>query len=406
MKKQLIADKNSEIILPVVLTLLVQAMVSMSAVAVPVLMAVAAGELNVPPSSIGIFMSLIYLGATVVSPASGYFIEKFGPIGVSQICLILCAIGMVAISAPYVSIMILGALMMGIGYGPVTPASSHLLVRTTPISKLSVVFSIKQTGVPAGGALAGAIVPHLILLWGWKISAVLVGLLSLILGISLLPYRKKFDTETSSLSRFSWKNAIESVKMVILHNELRLIVISSFFFSTMQLCLVSFIVIYLIEDVRLTLVRAGILLSTAQGGGIIGRIVWGAMVDRGVNPRLMLGILGIAMASGALLSAAFSPQWPFFALIIVCTLFGAFAIGWNGVYLAEVARVAKPEFAGMATGGSLFFTFAGVLIGLPVFSLIIEKSGSYPLGFAIIALSTVICGISLLLSCKSRQINS
>lgn len=406
MKKEPIADKNSEIILPVTLTLLVQAMVSMSAVAVPVLMAVAAGELNVPPSSVGIFMSLVYLGATVVSPVSGYFIERFGPIGVSQICLIFCALGLGAISVPSVTVIVFGALIMGIGYGPVTPASSHLLVRTTPISKLSVVFSIKQTGVPAGGALAGAIVPHLILLWGWKISAVSVGLFSLILAVFLLPYRKKFDTETSSLSRFSWKNAIESVRMVILHNELRRIVISSFFFSTMQLCLVSFIVIYLIEDVKLTLVRAGILLSTAQGGGIIGRIVWGAMVDRGVNPRLMLGILGNAMASGAVLSAFFSPQWPFFALITVCTLFGAFAIGWNGVYLAEVARVATPEFAGMATGGSLFFTFAGVLIGLPVFSLIIEKSGSYPLGFAIIAVSTFACGVSLLLSYKTKRINS
>jgi MFS family permease len=387
--------------LPVTLTLLIQALVSMSAVAVPVLMAVAAGELNVPSSSVGIFMSLIYLSATLISPVSGFFIERFGPIGVSQICLILCALGLGAISIPYVPVIILGALIMGIGYGPVTPASSHLLVRTTPLSMISVVFSVKQTGVPAGGALAGVIVPHLIVFWGWKISAILVGVFSLILAISLLPYRKKYDTETSSLSRFSWKNAIESVKMAVLSNELRRIVISSFFFSTMQLCLVSFIVIYLIEDVKMTLIRAGIVLSAAQGGGIIGRIVWGAMVDRGVNPRLMLGILGIAMAAGALTTAAFSPEWPFFAVMLVCALFGAFAIGWNGVYLAEVARVAKPEFAGMATGGSLFFTFAGVLIGLPVFSLIIEKSGSYPLGFAVIAVSTFVCGIALLLSRKS-----
>jgi len=65
-------------------------------------------------------------------------------------------------------------------------------------------------------------------------------------------------------------------------------------------------------------------------------------------------------------------------------------------YLAEVARVAKPELAGMATGGSLFFTFAGILIGLPAFSLIVEKSGSYPLGFGIIAVATFVCGIVLL----------
>jgi MFS family permease len=170
----------------------------------------------------------------------------------------------------------------------------------------------------------------------------------------------------------------------------------------MQLCLVSFIVIYLIEDVKMTLVEAGIILATAQAGGIIGRIVWGSLVDRGVNPRLMLGLLGIAMAAGAFSSATFSPEWPFFAVLAVCALYGSAAVGWNGVYLAEVARVAKPEFAGMATGGSLFFTFAGILIGLPAFSFIVEKGGSYPLGFGIIAVATFICGIVLLLSRNSR----
>ena len=390
------------VILPIVLTLSVQALVSMSAVAIPVFMPVAAGELNVPSSHVGIFMSLIYLSATVFAPVSGYFIDRFGPICVSQICLILCALGLGAISIPVIPMMIIGALIMGIGYGPVTPASSHLLVRTTPFSMMSVVFSIKQTGVPIGGAMAGAIVPHLVIFCGWEMAALEVGALCLILSIFLHPYRKRFDTERSNLSRLSWKKVFESVKMTVVHQELRYIVIASFFFSTMQLCLVSFIVIYLMEDVKMTLVQAGILLATAQAGGIIGRIVWGALADRCVKPRLMLGILGIAMAAGALLSAAFSLQWPFFAVLIVCALFGAVAIGWNGVYLAEVARVATPELTGMATGGSLFFTFAGILIGLPAFSLIVEKSGSYPLGFGIVAVATFVCGIVLLFSQNSR----
>ncbi len=400
MKKQNPINPNAGVILPVVLTLLVQALVSMSAVAVPVIMAVAAGELNVPASYVGIFMSLIYLGATVVAPVSGFLINRFGAIGVSQICLILCALGLGAISLSALHMMIIGALIMGIGYGPVTPASSHLLVRTTPVSMMSVVFSIKQTGVPLGGAMAGVIVPYLIISFGWKMSTMMVGVLILVSGILLHPYRKQFDMECSNLSRLSWQNVIESIKMVFLHNELRRIAITSFIFSIMQLSLVSFIVIYLIEDVKMTLVRAGFLLSIAQVAGIVGRIVWGALVDRGVKPRLMLGLLGIAMSAGALLSAAFSPEWPFFAVLIVCALFGAAAIGWNGVYLAEVARVATPQFAGMATGGSLFFTFAGILVGLPAFSLIVEKSGSYPLGFGINAVATFVCGTAMLFSRK------
>jgi MFS family permease len=386
------------IALPVVLTLLVQALVSMSTVAIPVLTPVAAGELNVPVSYVGIFMSLIYLGATVFAPVSGYFIDRFGPIGVSQICLLLTALGLGAVSIPSLPMMILGTLIMGIGYGPVTPASSHVLVRTTPVSMMSVVFSIKQTGVPLGGALAGAIVPHLVVLFGWKMSAVWVAGVNLILVFFLNPYRKRFDTERSHQSWLSWKNVIEPIKMTLLHTNLRRLGITSFFFSIMQLCLVSFLVTYLIEDIEMTLIQAGGLLSVAQVSGVIGRIVWGAFADRYVSPHIMLGVLGISMTGGAFAAALFSPYWPYPAILIACALFGATAVGWNGVYLAEVARVVKPALTGMATGGTLFFTFLGILLGLPAFSMVVETTGSYPLGFVIVALTTCLCGIALLFS--------
>jgi MFS family permease len=397
-----IALSSRGVVLPVVLTLLVQAVVSMSTVAIPVLMPVAAGELNVPASYVGIFMSLIYLGATMFAPISGYFIDRFGPICVSQICMILCALGLGAISIPSLPMMIIGTLIMGIGYGPVTPASSHLLVRTTPVSMMSIVFSIKQTGVPLGGAMAGAVVPHLVVFCGWKMAALWVAAFSLILTFFLVPYRRRFDTETSNRVRFAWKNVIEPVKMTLLHPELRQLAITSFFFSTMQLCLVSFLVTYLIEHIEMTLIQAGGLLSVAQASGIIGRVVWGAFADRYVKPRIMLGVLGIAMTGGALAAAFFSPHWSYPAILIACAFFGAVAIGWNGVYLAEVARVAKPELTGMATGGTLLFTFLGILLGLPAFSLIVERTGSYPLGFVIVAVTTFVCGIVLLFSHSSR----
>lgn len=384
------------------LTLLVQAATSMSTVAIPVLMPVAAGELKVPASYVGIFMSLIYLGATVFAPVSGYFINRFGPICVSQICLMLCALGLGAVSIPALAMMVIGTLIMGIGYGPVTPASSHVLVRTTPVSMMSMVFSIKQTGVPLGGALAGAIVPHLVVFCGWKMSAVWVAALNLILVLFLNPYRKRFDTERSHRSRLSWKNVIEPVKMTLLHPDLRRLGITSFFFSIMQLCLVSFLVTYLIEHIEMTLIQAGGLLSVAQVSGVIGRIVWGAFADRYVSPRIMLGVLGIAMTGGAIAAALFSPHWPYPAILSTCALFGATAVGWNGVYLAEVARVAKPELTGMATGGTLFFTFLGILLGLPAFSMVVEITGSYPLGFVFVALTTCLCGIALLFSRRSH----
>ena len=397
------AFRFTGVALPVALTLAIQAVISMSVVALPVLMPVAAVELGVPASHVGILMSLIYLNATLVSPVSGFFISRFGAIRTSQVCLLLCALGLGAVSVPLMPLMAAGALVMGAGYGPVTPASSHLLVRTTPLSMMSVVFSIKQTGVPLGGAMAGAIVPHLVLLFGWRLSALWVAAAGLMLLFCLLPYRRRFDTEPAAPGRLSWRGAVAPVKTTLRHAGLRRLAIASFFFSAMQLCLASFLVAYLIEELGMSLVRAGALLSAAQASGIVGRVVWGALADRIVKPRVMLGVLGIAMSVGALLASLFSPGWPYGALLAVCALFGSVAIGWNGVYLAEVARVAAPGQAATATGGTLFFTFLGILLGLPAFSLVVERTGSYPIGFAAVAAATLVCGIVLLISREARR---
>src|SRR5438477_401821 len=71
----------------------------------------------------------------------------------------------------------LAPLTIGFGYGPITPASSHILARTAPPSRMALTFSIKQTGVPAGAALAGAALPILALRYGWHAAFALVAML-------------------------------------------------------------------------------------------------------------------------------------------------------------------------------------------------------------------------------------
>jgi len=88
----------------------------------------------------------------------------------------------------------------------------------------------------------------------------------------------------------------------------------------------------------------------------------------------VLGLVGIAMAAAASTMAISSPDWPRAAMIVLCAAFGGTAIGWNGVYLAEVAREAPPGKTVEATGGALFFTFFGVLITPPLFAAIVEAA--------------------------------
>jgi hypothetical protein len=100
------------------------------------------------------------------------------------------------------------------------------------------------------------------------------------------------------------------------------------------------------------------------------------------------------LCGGAL--ASFSPAWPAAAVLTVCVLYGATAVGWNGVFLAEVARLAPEGRVAYLTGGTQFFTFAGVLIGPPLFGTIASLSGSYGAGFAATAALPLLVVIAML----------
>ncbi len=80
-------------------------------------------------------------------------------------------------------------------------------------------------------------------------------------------------------------------------------------------------------------------------------------------------------------------------------MFGITAIGWNGVYLAEVARMTPVEQVGRVTGASLFFTFAGVLLGPTSFTAIYSVIGSYTTTYALLGV-LALCGMGFALLSK------
>ena len=151
-------------------TLAVQMLGSMALLTVPVLAPAAARDVGVPAAYVGLYIALAYGASMMSSLACGDLIRRFGAIRVSQLCLLLCALGSLLAAGGTLGFFAASALFMGMGYGPMTPASSHVLARTTSATAMSLVFSVKQTGVPLGGAVAGALVPALVVGIGWPWS--------------------------------------------------------------------------------------------------------------------------------------------------------------------------------------------------------------------------------------------
>jgi MFS family permease len=363
-------------------TTAIQIAASAALLTMPAVAPLVAADLGLPTSLVGTYLSLVYVGAAAAALVGGTAVMRIGALRLSQLSLVFCALGLLLGLWPATALVAVSAVILGIGYGPITPASSHLLARTASPARLAITFSIKQTGVPAGAALAGLVVPPLALVAGWRGAVAAVAVLALLILLAAQPLRAPLDGDRRRDARFSLAQFAAALRLVAATPALRTMAAVSFVYAGLQMCVSGFIVAYLAEEVGLSLVTAGLGLTVANVAGVVARIAWGLFADRVLPPRATLALLGVLMAAGSAATAMFTAAWPLAAMLAVVAALGGTAIGWNGVYLAETARVAPRGQAALATGGCLFFTYVGVVCCPFLFGLLQRLSGSYALCFA------------------------
>jgi predicted MFS family arabinose efflux permease len=383
-------------VIPIAATLAVQSLMSLATVTLPVLAPEAAQGMGVPISWVGLYVAMVYGAGMAASLASGTMVHRFGALRLSQFGLLAGAAGVALTATGRLPWMICGALLLGVGNGPITPASSHLLQRTAPPGRMSVVFSIKQTGVPLGAMLAGALLPSLVLLLdGWRAAACAVGLVLALLALALQPLRARLDDDRRPDAPLRAITISEPLRLLLSDSTGRALAITCVCFVVLQICLGTYLVAYMTLAHGFDLVQAGMMLAVAQGAGVAGRLVAGALADLTGRTTRILGVMGCVMAASTV-AASFSGQWPVAALLLLYAVFGASAISWNGICLAEVARRAPPGGVAAATSGCVMVTYAGIMAGPALFAMLLQGGMTYSHAFMLTALPSLVCGLWLL----------
>lgn len=383
---------NSTLVLSV--TLALQAAASMTVLAAPVLAPNAANAFGQDASRIGVYVGAIYAGAMLSSLLAGSQIRRTGAIRMSQIALLLAALGLGLTLSAQPAALLPGALLIGLGYGVVTPASSHILARNTPAHRMGLVFSLKQTGVPIGGAMAGLLLPPLVEFQDWRLAIEFTIALTLFAALAAQSLRGRLDDDRDPTARFDRAQVLDPLRTILNLPALRSLALASFVFAAMQLVLTGYLVTFLSHERGLTLAVAGAALAVTQIAGVAGRMFWGWSADRLIAPRRLLCLLALAMAVCSGLYALSDQHWPLALVVLISTIFGATAIGWNGVFLAEVARLVPREMAGSITGGALVVTYAGVVSGPPSFAFLITHQG-YETAFVVFAVALLLLAVAL-----------
>ncbi|CAO3382252.1 MFS transporter [Azospirillum argentinense] len=360
----------------------VQTVATLSVLTLATVAPLAAASLGVGSEAVGYQISVIYSAAALVSAFAGLVVRRWGAGTVGVLALALGLVGCLGLATGSLWVAALASVLLGIGYGLVNPSSSHLLNRFTPPARRNLVFSLKQTGVPLAGVLAGLTLPGIGEIAGWRGAALAVAAMFALLLVLFAPGRRVWDDDRSPGLPIRG-NLMEGPRLVWRVPALRGFALMGFFFSAIQLSLMAFTVNMLVHDLHWSIVSAGLAVSVMQAAGAAARIGWGLLADRLRSGVAVLGGIGGLSAVSALATAGLGPSWPVPAVIGVLTVFGIAAIGWNGVFLAEVARVAPKGTASTATGGALMFTFSGVVVGPALFATLFNTVGSYGETFAL-----------------------
>lgn len=389
---------NSPSVWVVMLALLGTHMAGMGAfLTVPVLAPAIGAETGLSPSLAGVHTALTYGGALLSGPFAQGLLRRHGGVRVCQGALVVIALGIGLAALGHPLALALSALLAGMGHGPITPAGSHLLAPRVPPQRRSLIFGLKQCGVPAGAMLVAALAPALGGLFGWRAGVLAMAGFALLLALALQPQRAALDADRAPAAAARprpWEEARQSLGLLRGRGAIRALTIASCCYGTAQFCFSSFFVVWQVEVRGVALEAAGLQLALAQAGGVAGRVLWAVIADR-LGPLRVLFALGLAIMLASALLALAGPGWPGAAISLLALAMGASAIGWNGVLLGEVARIAPPGRVGAATA-ALGFAFAATMVAMPVlFSAMVLASGGYALGFALCAAAGGMGALSL-----------
>jgi len=377
-------------------TMLMQLVASFMGQSLPVIAPLMMASTGLAPERVGNLSSLTALATVLYLMIGGVFLSRMGPVRMLQLGTAMAVTALLVASLGQAWAIFLAAFMLGLGYGPTPPAGSRMLAATAPPAHRSLIFSIKQAGAPAGGALAGIIAAPVALAYGWPAALMLAFGVGVFAILVIQPLRPAFDAERNRAQRLGLDaifspQAIRAPMAALRQNPLLpRVTLLSVSFAIAQGCLFSFTVTWLVEKRGLDLVLAGTVFAGMQLAGVVARILLGWVADRTGNALANLVAQGFG-AGAAILALALLPAdagfWPLALIAVLCGFFGA---SWNGISLAEVARLAPPGKVAEATAGSTIFVFLGYVAGPSIFATLVSLTGSWTLPQILVALQLLV----------------
>jgi ACS family hexuronate transporter-like MFS transporter len=333
--------------------------------------------LHLSRAQVGLLLPAVYLGGVLMSLPAGWLTDRLGvrlTLGAGQ--AVIGLLMLVAALAGSLRTLLACLVLAGFGFSVLNPSTGKAVLEWFPPRRRGFAMGIKQTGLTLGGLVGALALPPLALVAGWRAALAAGGALALVSAtLTLIVYRS--PAGGSGASPAAWPRLGE-LRVFLRRPGVIVVFLSGLALSVAQSSLLAHLAVYARETFALSPVAAGQVLALAQAGGTAGRLAWGVISDRSFAGRRRPGVVVNALiGAGAYALLALGDRLPLAGLVPLAIMAGVGAFGWVGLYFALVAEIGGARYAGLLTGVAVAFAWSGVLVGPPVFGLLVDRTGSY-----------------------------
>jgi MFS family permease len=340
----------------------------------------------------------IYLAGLLFSLPGGRLADRLGVRPAFLGGLAVGATGLLAAAlAPGFLAFLFCLFVAGAGWSVVNPALGKAIIDVFPVHERGIAMGVKQMGLTLGGLVAALALPAIAATLGWRYA---VGACSVIVAVPVaLGWRPlaAFNAAARSAAATAGPGDASSSWWWARRPALVIFFASGLVLGMVQGAVLSYLPLFTIQALGFDKIGAGLLVAASQAGGAVSRLVLGAASDRWAAGRRSLW-LAFTGAIGAAIFFVYA-VWPatsagLAGMLAFATGVGAY--GWVGIFFVISIEAGGRNQAGLLSGVAFAAIVLGLLVGPPLFGLLLEGFDSYAVAWAVFAvLSGLVALITL-----------
>jgi FSR family fosmidomycin resistance protein-like MFS transporter len=269
--------------------------------------------------------------------------------------------------------------LAGIGSSPQHPTGAAYITENFSRERLGRALGTNITAAQFGTFITPFIGSLLLSILGWRITILAFSIPGILVGIAFLfiaESKRSGDWKGLSSMAFLWDGLRE-----VLHNKTVLVVMIVEMVMAFRAGARDFIPSYLVQDLTMSSLEAGVLFTVFMGSGLPAPYIWGYLSDRFERRKVLMLTMGAASVLWLLVPYSRN----IIHLVLVFVPLGFVCQGVGGIVQAFVGASTSKENRDLIYG--IYFTLAYTVGSLgPVILGYLADSFGFQIGFIYVAL--------------------